>query len=177
MRTMSSEGATRSPHSLRLTDGARCRSQNARSTRWRNRLSIRTSCVYDHNPTCSSPGWDGASRNNCRQRPSSAGMAVSSWDCRTRNGPSNLSRLADSSKPAASGVGKIATRVATRLRGMWWFQAGRGPPGLRGNADKMGQSETWSDAVVRRPSVIEAAGERDRNFGHEMTPAHAIRGV
>src|SRR5262249_24770105 len=31
--------------------------------------------------------------------------------------------------------------------------------------------------IERRHAVIEAAGERDRNFGHEMTPAHAIPGL
>ena len=33
------------------------------------------------------------------------------------------------------------------------------------------------DCMVRACSVIEAAGERDRNFGHEMTPARPIPGL
>src|SRR5215467_9478396 len=31
--------------------------------------------------------------------------------------------------------------------------------------------------IERRHAVIEAAGERDRNFGHEMTPARPIPGL
>jgi hypothetical protein len=38
---------------------------------------------------------------------------------------------------------KIATRIATRLIRIGWFQAGRGAPALRGSADKIGRSRTW----------------------------------